>query len=589
MVSSDGVPQVTAEWAVWGKRAADIGYRVLACSEGSLKPRDFAYIIGRYAPGRPDLLPQYTVAWVRGPDGGTEHIAVAIHDHAPGIPSRLKAPGQATGSWRPDGRHEAFGRESIIVRLFCFRYADLAEYGMSYAEMVDAVRDQALVPGQATRAPLVVQLRGDSPPPRPPAGVRELAENIAALLLTTRPVGILGADEVPAADRLAFIDLVVSLLPFGLRANFSASTWVSSTAQVLNFRLFFASAARDDGRSIHIRWDRPDPVHVPNAGTEPARLYLGWLRRTGQTAVYLLADQKTPLRFTDAEIGQLIGAMPLSPNVDETLEELTGGLHADDRAAVKETIGRLKRYLAGQSGPADREAYRQFIIRHGLLEDHPALDPHTRASLYRVLLSLAFDKPLTYASYCEIEHAIGGPPRGTLRKVMLKLRFTSFIPWLLLLKVEPDYQDEALMTALNERKIQPTTLLDEFAREADQVRPAHRAPVYDFAVRYLRENAENPAAELCRRGYLAHLLADVFSGDALAQRSHLEETLRLVYGAPLGRSQIRGLFSDLDAPPTAALEAAVTRLASWPRAAPYIADQAALARRRLASKGSEVV
>jgi hypothetical protein len=332
MVSSDGVPQVTAEWAVWGKRAVDTGYRVLACSDGSLKPRDFAYLIDRYAPGRPDLLPQYTVAWVPGPNGGTEHIAVAIHERTPDIPRRPNAPRQATGSWQPDGRDDTFSRESVIVRLFCFRYADLAEYGMSYAEMVDAVRDQALVPGQATRAPVVVRLPGDSPPPRPPARVRELAENVAALLLTTRPVGVLGAGEVSAAERLAFIDLVVSLLPFGLRANFSASTWVSSTAQVLNFRLFFASAARDDGRSIHIRWDRPGAVDVPDTGTEPARLYLGWLRRTGEAAVYPLADQTAPLRFTDAEIGRLIGTMPLSPNVDETLEELADGLRADDRA-----------------------------------------------------------------------------------------------------------------------------------------------------------------------------------------------------------------------------------------------------------------
>lgn len=97
------------------------------------------------------------------------------------------------------------------------------------------------------------------------------------------------------------------------------------------------------------------------------------------------------------------------------------------------------------------------------------------------------------------------------------------------------------------------------------------------------------SGELRRRGYLAHLLADVFSGDALAQRSRLAETLRLVYGGPLGRSQIRDLFHHLDAPPTAALEAAVTRLASRPNAGPFIADQAALARRRLASKGSELV
>lgn len=120
MVNNDGVPEVTAEWALWGKRAVDTGYRVLGCSDGSLKRRDFAYLIDRYAPGRPDLLQQYTVAWVRGPNGGTEHIAVAIHEHAPDVPRRPNVPRQPTGSWRSDGPDDTFSRESVIVRLFCF-------------------------------------------------------------------------------------------------------------------------------------------------------------------------------------------------------------------------------------------------------------------------------------------------------------------------------------------------------------------------------------------------------------------------------------------------------------------------------------
>jgi hypothetical protein len=47
-----------------------------------------------------------------------------------------------------DRRGDTFGRETVIVRLFCFRHADLAECGVSYAEIVEAVRDQLSRPAR---------------------------------------------------------------------------------------------------------------------------------------------------------------------------------------------------------------------------------------------------------------------------------------------------------------------------------------------------------------------------------------------------------------------------------------------------------
>lgn len=90
-------------------------------------------------------------------------------------------------------------------------------------------------------------------------------------------------------------------------------------------------------------------------------------------------------------------------------------------------------------------------------------------------------------------------------------------------------------------------------------------------------------------GCLAEMLKWVFPGDSFAQQSRLEETLRLVYGGPLGRNQIRSLFDQSSVSPTAALEAAVVRLARWPNAGQFVADLAARARLRTGSAGSELV
>jgi hypothetical protein len=45
---------------------------------------------------------------------------------------------------------------------------------------------------------------------------------------------------------------------------------------------------------------------------------------------------------------------------------------------------------------------------------------NVKASVYKTLLSLGFEEPLSYAAYREIEDSIGGEPGWTLRKVLLE-------------------------------------------------------------------------------------------------------------------------------------------------------------------------
>jgi hypothetical protein len=571
--------ELRAEWALWGKGPADTQYGVLECSAGTLNKGDFLQLIRRYAPGTPDRLPQYTVAWIPAEaDDASAFIALAIHEHAPYGPAR------------PDGRsrYDSHGREIVFVRLFCVPYDSLAEHEVSYAELLEAIDHQELPPrGADAPEPVMIRI-----PPRqslrPATGpVRELAETVAGLLLTGTRICVVGAGTIPATDRLAFIDSVLSLLPYGLRATLSASTWASPTAQNLKLRLYFAEApGEDEGRTRHVRWEQSGSAEFPDPDGEAARLYLDWLRQVGSRAQSLLTGRTGPLRFTDADIRQMVAALPRDLTVADALEDLAASLSDGVRSAVAAEVKRLRRYLAdpldpaGPLDPAEREGCRRRIADLGLLKDHPDIPSSTSASLYRTLLRLAFESPFTYVNYCEVEDAVGGPPRGVLRSVLLEGKFAAFLPWLLVARAEPEFTDEDAMKSLAGEGPEPTALFEDLQRALGKMRGDHRATAFDFGMLYLRVRARDARAELAQRGYLTDMLEVVFPSNEQAQRIRLEGMLRLVYGESISRNQIRELFADPRLRATAAFEAAVKRLAASPRVEQFIEEQASYARLR---------
>ncbi len=103
---------------MWGKEARETGYHVLGCSTGPLRDRDFSEVITRYSPGDLDELPQYTVSWIPGANREPEYVAIGIHELAPADPRHAD---------RRSPR-DAVGRAIVYVRLFCVRYADMAEH-----------------------------------------------------------------------------------------------------------------------------------------------------------------------------------------------------------------------------------------------------------------------------------------------------------------------------------------------------------------------------------------------------------------------------------------------------------------------------
>src|SRR5881275_51128 len=115
----------------------------------------------------------------------------------------------------------------------------------------------------------------------------------------------------------------------------------------------------------------------------------------------------------------MVAALPRDATLANAFDDLAASLNDGDTGAAQAEAKRLGRYLAGPVGSAERDRYRRQIAAQGLLKGHQDIADHAQASVYRELLKLAFETPLSYDSYCQIEDAAGAPPRGTLRTVML--------------------------------------------------------------------------------------------------------------------------------------------------------------------------
>ena len=361
-----------------------------------------------------------------------------------------------------------------------------------------------------------------------------LAGNVAALLLTSRPVCVLNADQVTAKERLQFIDYVASLLPYGLRATLSASTWASATARDLKLRLFFSSATRDDdGRTCYATWGQPERIDLSAPGLSSSQAYMSWLGDTSPGALAELATQTSPIRFNAGDIQHMVAPMPSDRPVGEVLGKLTDGIRHAQPPVIQEALKQLRRYTAQPLSLDERRTYCQEINRLGLLKRYQGLNSAAEASIYSALLTLAFGAQLTYANYCEIEDCVGGPPHVALAQEMLRLRFSAYLPWLLTSKSATDRNDHELMEALRRQGVEAAAPLDEFCANTRPVRPVHRRVWYDFAVGYLLACSAASQGELEECGYLAETLEQVSPHDQQAQRVRLKEKLALAYGEQL--------------------------------------------------------
>jgi hypothetical protein len=249
-----------------------------------LNSADFADAINRFQLGAAAKLPQVSVSYARlRKQPGAGYLALAIDEFAAG--------GQRV-------RNDHKGRPITYTSYFCLPYRLLAERAVSYQSLYRALCEVALP--SAGGPPLRVTLRL----PAAPALIFDpLAMRVAPLLLTGRPVCVLGAEDTSINERLRFIDAVMNLLPYGLRAGMTAATWTRATHGAHPFRLFFSSAPRLSSQNDHlVTWGEPDQVALPSG---PVGDYHDWLVATvGPLA--RLATVTTEIKFGPAAVLQVL-------------------------------------------------------------------------------------------------------------------------------------------------------------------------------------------------------------------------------------------------------------------------------------------
>ena len=319
---SNETVQVTAEWALWGKEPRDVEYRLLRCSDGTLGPGNFEEVITRYSPGTLDVLPQVGVAWLG--NNRQNYLAMTIH----------RAPGP--------GLYDASGRKVALTYCFCVPFDELAAGPVSYQAMYKAFWQEHLP------APAEGGIKVDLPVMRAPDPGRKLPMVVAGKLLTNMPVCILGADRVDLDTRLAFLDSVMALMPYGMRARLSASTWTNSIFEEHKFRLFFTSAKRQADDHV-LAWD---PDRVVSIGHDSGD-YLYWLSTHTRDKMDLLARKDQPCDFKGLDVRHLVQEL-------QEAWERTSRYEADDPYsspyAIDESRSVETRPLTGVVPPAEPAA-----------------------------------------------------------------------------------------------------------------------------------------------------------------------------------------------------------------------------------------
>jgi hypothetical protein len=562
---------VTAEWAKRGKTPQDRGYRLLGCSDGELSGRNFEDAINRYLPGTLDILPQVSVSYLQRADQvGGSYLALAIHEFA------------------SDGQFDAAGREIAFIRYFCVPYHQLSADAVSYLAMYDAFRPLRLPKDSGPPERVTLEVR----PPRVPVD-DVLARQVAALLLDG-PVCVLGADRTEAADRLRFIDTVMSLLPYGMRSRMSASTWTSSSYGTHRFRLFFSNAPRaTDGKDHLVIWGQPGRTAIsPELGY--AYDYLGWLEDKLQQPVLRLSEVTDELGFGATQVLkmlELVGIAGDRPDLDyaadrqdllhpsytppqasggfaeTTLRECAGRLKAGNLSGLKSDIAALKNYT-DTTGKDDRRRYQDIIFSHQLLRPNPDLG-RLGAKFYDVLLRMAFGLPLSYEGYCQLESCLGISPGDAPHRPLLEA-------------VEHGGTADARVTAIVLRYLGGNKLTNWFRSHqvnAGQLiawlagnwdRPEHARIVCDVTVAYLTEmrgsyDLEPVRAALHKHGYLGQALQLRHPHEPQYQVVVLYRSLLAASGGKgLGPRTVDDVMTGTGLPPTPALLAAVLLLLADP-------------------------
>lgn len=586
MTDTDSFP-VDAQWALQGKTLGRDGYRVLACSTGSrdaLSLENFTEEIGRFSMGTPETLPnalpQVTISYPQS--SSVNHLALAIH--------------RLASDTYPDGQLAASdddGRPVVATSYYCVRYDQVAERSVSYADMYEAFAKAPPLP-PANGSVLSVEMPAVPAAPDLSA-VNPLAAKAAALLLIGRPVCVLGATmQTSMTDRLGFIDTVMSLIPYGFRARMTAATWTRATNQNHRFQLFFSSARRDikDPDNVVV-WGHPEQTPI---STEDAQWYFHWLG-TGQVTQWqlsLLARMPQPRslvnqhdvqealntiasmtgrqrgpRFThrseapeSEQKGSRNGPGPtedttaaVRSEVEQLLIDCARYMEVPDTRQLSAVIDRLKMLAKHGVGAGERDRCRELIREHRLFRHNDALGKHEEA-LREILLTIAFEPPLSYADYCLIEDGIGEAevPDPSLLKLIDKQGAVDDRVKAITYRQLPSGESAKKLSKWYESsELSAYRLLGLLA--LDVKHPRHMWLLCEVTTDYLRKkiktyDSKNIDRVLHKHSYLAGKLQDAMVGDDQYQLKTLGVFLAAAYPDRLTRHDLYHVMRETAEPVT---------------------------------------
>ena len=525
-----------AQWALHGKALDDEGYRVIACSNADLSKANFTEVLGRFALGALDKLPQVSVSYLQPATrvSGNGYLALAIHWSA------------GSGKRHAEGvdRVDNHGRPTTFTSYFCTPYTSLAPYGINYLDMYRAFGAVTLPlkDGPPRDVPL-------TPPTRRVPAVDDLALRVAPLLLTGTPVCVLDADETSLDERLRFIDTVMGLLPYGFRAKMAAATWTRSTNRNHRFRLFFSSEPRAGEKPDHVvSWAAPEKVEIPS---KAALYYYQWLtdkvnplarltqlngeasfgeaadsqalKMVNELKLWRLERSTAPRQASQAPVGQgaqaaqAAQAAPAASRADpvtKILAECAENVRILNLTRVREDIKLLEDRMRSDRITDDlRKRYRVLIAQYGLLKPNPGLQ-RREGALYETLLTLAFGEPLTYEGLCQVEGCLGTERDESIHKPLLEAIVQVGLGDLRTrVLVQADLDPKKLPKFLSTRDSDARALIREVA-QGSWHRRWHGRVMCDVMLRYLDEKRGKYAAwdiqrELGHNGYLAQALRDI--------------------------------------------------------------------------------
>jgi hypothetical protein len=583
---------VSTQWALEGKQPDGEGYRILACSTGDLERENFADALSRFQLGELSALPQVSVSYARrGTQPGLSYVAFAIHWYA------TDEDCYADGVTQRDNQ----GRPVAYTSYFCLPYRRLAEAAIGYRAMYEALRAVKLTvaDGPLKEVPIVM------PTSRTPAA-DDLAVRVAPLLLTGRPVCVLGAEGTSMLERLGFIDSVMELLPYGFRSRMTAATLTRATNRNHRFRLFFSSARRTEEPDYIVNWgDDPNLVPIPD---REAGEYFDWLQdnvgplaRLADLTTEMGFGQKDTLQALESVLGTRQRLQPRARPVARSSNNKPGQKpsppatnHADagedallacaehmkllNPTRLRSDIAFLRKFAEGEVGEDSRVRYQDLIAKLRLLRVNLLIRDRNEERLYDALLRMAFGTPLSYKAYCRVEKCAGvttgdAPHQGLLGVIaqagMAEPLVSAIVNWHL-----GRTDEKKLNKWLVSGQVDAIQLINLLA--LDPIHAHHSRIVCDVIVDYLKKAPKHYQPRelrlaLCQHGFLARMLQMRHLDNDQYQVYALYQFLKAAYPQPaatprqeLSRTAILEILNGAGNPPTPALLSAVLMLVRKP-------------------------